>query len=48
MRSRATYGLKITNYTNLDEDGPFTRSSLKQGKVFMAEVFSSDPDLTTA
>lgn len=41
-----TYGIKITNYTNLDEDGPFTRSSLKQGKVFMAEVFSSDPDLT--
>ncbi|HSP37872.1 MAG TPA: glycine betaine ABC transporter substrate-binding protein [Frankiaceae bacterium] len=41
----STYGLKITGFTNLDEDGPFTRSSLKQGKVFMAEVFSSDPDL---
>jgi osmoprotectant transport system substrate-binding protein len=44
----SSYGLKITNYTNLDEDGPFTRSSLKQGKVFMAEVFSSDPDLVTS
>jgi osmoprotectant transport system substrate-binding protein len=43
----STYGLKITNYTNLDEDGPFTRTSLKQGKVFMAEVFSSDPDLVS-
>ena len=42
-----SYGLKVTGYTNLDEDGPFTRSSLKQGKVFMAEVFSSDPDLVS-
>jgi osmoprotectant transport system substrate-binding protein len=44
----STYGLKVTNYTNLDEDGPFTRQALRQGKVFMAEVFSSDPDLTLA
>jgi osmoprotectant transport system substrate-binding protein len=44
----SVYGLKVNGYTNLDEDGPFTRSSLKQGRVFMAEVFSSDPDLITA
>jgi osmoprotectant transport system substrate-binding protein len=45
---QTTYGMKITDYVTLDEDGPTTRSALKQGKVFMAEVFTSDPDLVPA
>lgn len=43
----STYGLKTT-FTALDADGPVTRQALKQGRVLLAEVFSSDPDVTAA
>jgi osmoprotectant transport system substrate-binding protein len=42
-----TYGLKI-KFTALDADGPLTRQALKQGRVMLGEVFSSDPDVTAA
>jgi osmoprotectant transport system substrate-binding protein len=43
-----TYGLKITQFTALDADGPITRTKLKQGGVLLAEVFSSDADVVSA
>lgn len=43
----STYGLKI-KFTALDADGPLTRQALKQGRVLLGEVFSSDPDVTAA
>jgi len=43
-----TYGLKITNFDPLDEDGPLTRQALKGGTIFLGVVFSSDPDATPA
>jgi osmoprotectant transport system substrate-binding protein len=44
----STYGLKVTSFDALDEDGPLTRQALKSGKVLMGVVFSSDPDATPA
>lgn len=43
-----TYGLKITQFSALDADGPITRTKLKQGGVLLAEVFSSDADVVSA
>src|SRR4051794_4252745 len=43
-----TYGLKITQFTALDADGPITRTALKQGNVLLGEVFSSDADVVSA
>jgi osmoprotectant transport system substrate-binding protein len=43
-----TYGLKITKFTALDTDGSLTRNALTQGKVVLAEVFSSDADVKPA
>ncbi len=43
-----TYGLKITQFEALDADGPITRQALKQGRVLLGEVFSSDADVVTA
>jgi osmoprotectant transport system substrate-binding protein len=42
------YGLKITGFTALDNDGPLTRTALKTGKVLLGVVFSSDPDASPA
>jgi osmoprotectant transport system substrate-binding protein len=42
-----TYGLKI-KFTALDADGPLTRQALKQGRVLLGEVFSSDADVTAS
>ena len=42
------YGLKISGFTALDNDGPLTREALKTGKVFLGVVFSSDPDASPA
>jgi osmoprotectant transport system substrate-binding protein len=39
------YGLKITKFTALDAGGPLTKNALKQGKVLVGEVFTSDPDV---
>jgi osmoprotectant transport system substrate-binding protein len=43
-----TYGLKISGFTALDEDGSLTRSAVEQGKVALVEVFSSDSDVKPA
>jgi osmoprotectant transport system substrate-binding protein len=43
-----TYSLKITQFSALDADGPLTRQALKQGRVTLAEVFSSDADVVSA
>lgn len=43
-----TYGLKITSFTALDSDGSLTRSAVKQGRVALVEVFSSDSDVKPA
>jgi osmoprotectant transport system substrate-binding protein len=43
-----TYNLKITQFSALDADGPITRQALKQGRVVLAEVFSSDADVVSA
>jgi osmoprotectant transport system substrate-binding protein len=42
-----TYNLQI-KFTALDADGPLTRQALKQGRVLLGEVFSSDADVTAA
>lgn len=42
-----TYGLKIT-FTALDADGSLTRNAVQQGRVALAEVFSSDSDIKPA
>ena len=41
---KKTYGITIA-FKSLDADGPLTRAAVKQGKVLIGEVFSSDPDL---
>jgi osmoprotectant transport system substrate-binding protein len=42
-----TYGITIA-FKSLDADGPLTRAAVKQGKVLIGEVFSSDADLVQA
>lgn len=42
------YGLKVTQFSALDADGPITRQALKQGRVLTALVFSSDADVVAA
>jgi osmoprotectant transport system substrate-binding protein len=37
-----TYGLKFANFTALDAGGPLTQTALKQGKITLGLVFSSD------
>jgi osmoprotectant transport system substrate-binding protein len=44
---KSTYGITIS-FKSLDADGPLTRAAVKQGKVLIGEVFSSDPDLVPA
>lgn len=43
-----TYGLKISNFQQTDEDGSTTRSAVEQGAVALVEVFSSDSDVKPA
>jgi len=40
-----TYGLKVSGFTSLDAGGPLSKNALKQGKVALALVFSSDASL---
>jgi osmoprotectant transport system substrate-binding protein len=44
---KSTYGITI-DFKSLDADGPLTRNAVKQGKVLIGEVFSSDSDLVQA
>jgi len=43
-----TYGLTIDNFTSLDAGGPLSKTALKQGKVALALVFSSDAALASS
>lgn len=43
-----TYGLKFTGFQALDAGGPLTKAALKQGKIQLGLVFSSDGSLTPA
>ena len=42
-----TYGLTFSSFTSLDAGGPLTKTALKQGKVQVGLVFSSDGSLAT-
>jgi osmoprotectant transport system substrate-binding protein len=44
---KKTYGITI-DFKSYDADGPLTRAAVKQGKVLIGEVFSSDADLVQA
>jgi osmoprotectant transport system substrate-binding protein len=44
---KTTYGITIA-FKSYDADGPLTRAAVKQGKVLIGEVFSSDADLVQA
>jgi len=39
---KKSYGLQVTDFTSLDAGGPLTKAALKQGKVAIGLVFSSD------
>jgi osmoprotectant transport system substrate-binding protein len=41
----STYTLKVTEFTALDAGGPLSKTALKQGKVAIALLFSSDAAL---
>lgn len=41
------YGLKFDSFTSLDAGGPLSKTALKQGKVAIALVFSSDAALAS-
>lgn len=43
-----TYGLHFSGFVALDAGGPLTKTALKQGKVQLGLVFSSDGSLTPA
>ncbi len=43
-----TYGLVFDNFTSLDAGGPLSKTALKQGKVALALVFSSDAALASS
>jgi osmoprotectant transport system substrate-binding protein len=43
-----TYGLHFTGFVSLDAGGPLTKTALKQGRVQLGLVFSSDGSLSPA
>jgi osmoprotectant transport system substrate-binding protein len=43
-----TYGMKFSKFVTLDAGGPLTVKALKQGKVDVGLVFSSDPTVAQA
>jgi osmoprotectant transport system substrate-binding protein len=43
-----TYGLKFTSFTSYDSGGPLTKTAIKQGKVQIGLVFSSDGSLVSS
>ena len=40
-----TYGLTFESFSALDAGGPLSKTALKQGKVSLALIFSSDAAL---
>ncbi|HTW19858.1 MAG TPA: ABC transporter substrate-binding protein [Mycobacteriales bacterium] len=45
---KKTYGMKFSKFVTLDAGGPLTVKALKQGKVNVGLVFSSDPTVAQA
>jgi osmoprotectant transport system substrate-binding protein len=43
-----TYGIAFTGFESLDTGGPLTKAALKQGKVQLGLVFSTDSSLSAA
>ncbi len=43
-----TYGLKFSGFKSLDAGGPLSKQALKQGKVQVALIFSSDASIETS
>lgn len=43
-----TYGLKFTSFQALDVGGPLTKTALKQGRIQIGLVFSSDGELSAS
>lgn len=43
-----TYGLTFTGFQSLDAGGPLTKTALKQGKIQLGLVFSTDSSLSAA
>jgi len=43
-----TYGLKFSGFRSLDAGGPLSKQALKQGKVQVALIFSSDASIETS
>jgi osmoprotectant transport system substrate-binding protein len=43
-----TYGIHFTSFVSLDTGGPLTVAAIKQGKVQVGLVFSSDPSLASS
>lgn len=44
----STYGLTFDNFSSLDAGGPLSKTALKEGKVSLALIFSSDAALGSA
>ncbi len=42
---QSKYGLKVSGFTALDAGGPLSKTALKQGKVVLSLVFSSDASI---
>ena len=45
---KQTYGMKFSKFVTLDAGGPLTVTALKQGKIDIGLVFSSDPTVEQA
>ncbi len=44
---KSTYGLDITEFTSLDAGGNLTKDALRQGKITLGLIFSSDASLAS-
>jgi osmoprotectant transport system substrate-binding protein len=44
---KSTYGLDITQFTSLDAGGNLTKDALRQGKIALGLIFSSDASLAS-
>lgn len=43
---KSTYGIQVSKFVPLDAGGPLTIAAIKDGKVDVGEVFTSDPTVT--
>ncbi|MEH3117522.1 MAG: ABC transporter substrate-binding protein [Methylorubrum populi] len=44
---KTVYNLKFKSFKGLDAGGPLTLSALKNGQIQVADLFTSDPEITT-